>query len=276
MPTSLSFEEHGEALGDAWSVLRDNAARAGLDAAVPSCPGWRVLDLVSHQGMVHRWATGLLRGHRVDERTDEILDEGLRAPDPLGWFDEGARDLLAALALAPDDPEARFFLPDAPAGKAAWARRQCHETTIHAVDAMAAALGRVPPAAQTWLRPGLAHDGVDELLCGFVARSRVRLRSDRPYAVVVRASDTGGVWTMRVSGDPVVTTVGDRHTEVGEEVDGVARVARVARVTRVTRVVEIAGSAAQLYLGLWNRGDELSVSDPDFLDEWRRDVTVGW
>lgn len=258
MPASLSFEAYGDGLGDAWSVLRDNAARAGLDAAVPSCPGWHVRDLVAHQGMVHRWATGLVRGEPVDERTDEIVADGLAADDPLGWFDDGARDLLSALALAPDDPTARFFLPDAPPGKAAWARRQCHETTVHAVDAMSAALGTLPTAAQTWLRPALAHDGVDELLCGFLTRSRGRLRSDQPFAVVVRAEDTGGVWAMQVSAGPVVTTVGDGAS------------------APAGRVVEVSGSAAQLYLGLWNRGDELRVSDPAFLAAWRRTVTVGW
>ena len=261
MPASLSLEAYGDGLGDAWSVLRDNAARAGLNAAVPSCPGWRVRDLVAHQGMVHRWATGLVSGERVDERTDEIVTDGLTADDPLGWFDDGARDLLSALALAPDDPTARFFLPDAPPGKAAWARRQCHETTIHAVDAMAAALGRVPASAQTWLRPALAHDGVDELLRGFVPRRRVPLRADRPYAVVVRASDTDGMWTMFVSNEAVVTTVGDVSTETRAPVD---------------RVVQVSGTAVQLYLGLWNRGDELRASDPTFLEQWRRSVTVGW
>lgn len=260
MSTSLSFDEHGDGLGNAWSVLRDNAARAGLDAAVPSCPGWRVRDLVAHQGMVHRWATGVIRGRPDDVAAEALVQEGLASPDLLGWFDEGARDLLSALALTPDGPEIPFFLPDAPAGKAAWARRQCHETTIHAVDAMAAALGRVPTAAQTWLTPAMANDGVDELLCGFVPRRMVPLRSDRPYDVVVRAVDTGGVWTMRVSADPVVTTAGAGHTEVDE----------------VDRALEVSGTAGQLYLGLWNRGDEMAASDPAFLDEWRRVVTVLW
>ena len=252
MPTSLSFDEHGDGLGEAWSVLRDNAARAGLDAPVPTCAGWAVRDLVAHQGMVHRWAAGCVRGD-AEADTDTLVREGLASDDLLGWFDDGARDLLAALALTPDDSQRRFFLPDAVPGKAAWARRQCHETTVHAVDAMAAALGRAPRAEQTWLRPALAHDGVDELLCGFLPRRKVRLRADgpdRPYSVVVRSTDTGGVWTMRVSDGPVVTTAGD--------------------ATRTDPVVEVSGSAAQLYLGLWNRGDELAVSEPGFLDHLAR------
>ncbi|MGI5037925.1 maleylpyruvate isomerase N-terminal domain-containing protein [Streptomyces sp. JAC128] len=30
---------------------------------MPTCPGWRVRDLIRHTGMVHRWATGMV----VDE-----------------------------------------------------------------------------------------------------------------------------------------------------------------------------------------------------------------
>ena len=45
---------------------------------------------------------------------------------------------------APDDVEALVFLNDAPAPREFWARRQCHETTMHAVDALAASLGRPP------------------------------------------------------------------------------------------------------------------------------------
>ena len=35
---------------------------AGADAPVPTCPGWTVRDLLAHQGMVHRWATAVVRG----------------------------------------------------------------------------------------------------------------------------------------------------------------------------------------------------------------------
>jgi uncharacterized protein (TIGR03083 family) len=269
MPTTLAFDEHGDGLGAAWSVLRDNAARAGLDAPVPTCPGWAVRDLVAHQGMVHRWATALVRGGpgaTGDVDPDALVREGLGSADPLGWLDDGARDLLAALALTPDDPERRFFLPDAPPGKAAWARRQCHETTVHAVDAMAAARGGAPRADETWLRPELAHDGVDELLLGFVPRRRVALRSAEPYLVVVRSTDTAGVWTMQVGSDPVVTTVGEPPDAPDPTHTGPAD----------RPVVTVSGRAAELYLGLWNRGDELVVSDPAFLDAWRRTVTVGW
>lgn len=37
-------------------LLGDAAARAGLAADVPTCPGWTVRDLLPHIGGIHRWA----------------------------------------------------------------------------------------------------------------------------------------------------------------------------------------------------------------------------
>jgi uncharacterized protein (TIGR03083 family) len=257
MPTSLTFEEHGAGLGDAWTVLRDNAARAGLDAAVPTCPGWTVRELVAHQGMVHRWAAGCVRGGRDDDACDGIEQEGLASPDLLAWLDEGAKDLLAALAFAPEDADIWFFLPDSPGPRLGWARRQCHETTIHAVDAMAAARGSAPPARETWIHAGLAADGVDELLMGFVPRRRTGLQLPTPRTVVVRTTDTGQAWTLRVGDGPTTSRVG--------EPDAADRDA-----------VEVSGTAAQVYLALWNRGDEATCTDPALLDRWRTGVQVHW
>jgi uncharacterized protein (TIGR03083 family) len=252
MPTLLSLDEHGDGIGDAWTVIREHANRAGLDAAVPTCAGWRVRDLVAHQGTVHRWAAATLRGREVD--TVSVEQAGRAAVDQLGWLDEGARDLLQALADAPDDLDVSFFLLDAPPPRRAWARRQCHETTIHGVDAMSASLGRAPLAAETWIGPRLAADGLDELLCGFVPRPRQRLRSADPLRVLVETTDTGHAWTLEIGTDPVVTTP-DR---VGEP-DAV-----------------LTGTAAQLYLGLWNRGDELTTTGRDVRDQWREQMRVVW
>lgn len=62
MATKLEWDELGEAIGRAGTVLRANATSSGLDSAVPTCPGWTVRDLVVHQGGVHRWATDVLAG----------------------------------------------------------------------------------------------------------------------------------------------------------------------------------------------------------------------
>ena len=258
MPTALTIEEHGEGIGDAWTVLRDNAARAGLGAPVPTCPGWTVRALVAHQGMVHRWAAGCLRGERADDDAcADVEREGLASPDLLAWLDEGAKDLLSTLAFAPADLDVWFFLKDSPGPRQGWARRQCHETTIHAVDAMAAARGSVPPAAETWIHAELAADGVDELLMGFVPRRRSGLELPEPRTVVVRTTDTRQAWTLR-AGD------GRTTSSVGEPAEG------------APADVELSGTAAQVYLALWNRGDEVTCTDPALLERWRSDVQVLW
>ena len=164
---------------------------------------------------------------------------------------------MSALAFAPTDLDVWFFLPDAPGPRQGWARRQCHETTIHAVDAMAAARSIVPSASETWISPQLAADGVDELIMGFVPRRRTGLEMSAPKTVVVRTTDTGDAWTMRVGEGRTTSRLGD---PAADEAD----------------VVDVSGTAAQIYLALWNRGDEISCSDPELLDRWRSDVQVLW
>jgi hypothetical protein len=147
------------------------------------------------------------------------------------------------------------FLRDAPPPRRFWARRQAHETTIHGVDAVAAALGRWPTAADVDLDPALTADGIDELLTGFITRGKGRLHAAEPYRLLVRTDDTGHAWTLRVGDGPILTTPG-----AAERPEAV-----------------FSGSAVQLYLSLWNRADELTTSGPsDLLDQWRRQVRIRW
>lgn len=48
-------------------------------------------DLLAHQGLVHRWATAVVRGDdpRTVDHTD-IEAEGRATPDPVGWLLDGA------------------------------------------------------------------------------------------------------------------------------------------------------------------------------------------
>src|SRR5213075_216909 len=97
-----------------------------------------------------------------------------------------------------------------------WARRQCHETTIHAVDALAASLGRRPRADDTWIGRDLALDGVDELLTGFVPRPRSRLRSPDLLTLSIEADDADACWVVTVHERPPVTRRGtsDRDADI--------------------------------------------------------------
>jgi uncharacterized protein (TIGR03083 family) len=254
MPTHLSIDDHLAGLARSGVALRDAAGAAGLGAAVPTCPGWDVTQLVIHQGMVHRWAAANLRGE-ADHSTSDSAAEGEAAPDLLAWYGDGLTALIETVRATPADAAAKVFLRDAPPPRQFWARRQCHETTVHGVDAISAARGRWPTAAEADLDPLLAADGIDELLTGFITRGQGKLHSTEPYLILVQAADTGHAWTVRVSDGPITTTVGQ---------------------TAQPDVV-FSGTAGQLYLSLWNRADEITMDGPpDVLEQWRSQVRVSW
>lgn len=259
-PALLPLDAYGDGLGRAATVLRANAAAAGLEAPVPTCPGWTVLDLVSHQGMVHRWATGHLRGTPVEDPA-ALEREGREVPDVLGWFDEGATALLQAIVDAPDDVDAPVFLKAAPTPRLFWTRRQCHETTIHAVDAIGARLGRPARADETWVRETLALDGIDELLRGFLPRRRQGVHAPDDTLILVRPHGQEVGWLLAVHPeDPVETTPVDLRSATPPAADHV-----------------LAGDPVELYLQLWNRGPEPPDLAADSVEAWwRGHVTVSW
>jgi len=252
--TRLTIDQYLTAIRAAAERLRDQAAKAGMTAAVPSCPGWDVAALVAHQGMVHRWASANLSGDS-DHRTEDSEAAAALAPDLLAWFDEGVHALTKTLIGAPDDLEAMVFLRHAPAPRLFWARRQAHETTIHAVDAQAAALRRLPRPAETMINDELAADGIDELVRGFLPRSKSTLRSQTPYVIEIRPTDVEQRWQVAVSEQPPSSIQG-----AAWQPDAV-----------------ISGTAVELYLGLWNRHEHLYAEGrQDVIEQWRREVRVSW
>jgi uncharacterized protein (TIGR03083 family) len=246
----MELDQHLDGVRSAVEAFAASAMTAGLDAPVPTTPGWDLRRLVAHQGMVHRWATGHLVGERVDP--DAVETEGLAAGDPVAWLRAGADRLVATIEGASEDLQALVFLSDAPAPKRFWARRQCHETTIHAVDALSAVVGRYPRAADTWIGRDLALDGIDELLTGFLPRPRSRLRTEEPMTIAVLPDDSDARWLVALSDQPPVTArgLGDDEAEV-----------------------VLRGSAVALYLTLWNRSDEAS---DDRLELWAEGARVTW
>jgi uncharacterized protein (TIGR03083 family) len=219
--------------------LADAAEDAGLDAEVPACPGWQVRDLVRHIGSVHRWAAAFVAEGLSSYRPEQEPPTGLDGTALLSWFREGHRGLVDTLSSAAPDVACWHFMP-APSPLAFWARRQAHETAVHRVDAQAARGGGLGPVPV-----GFAVDGIDEILCGFHARARSRVRTDRPRVLRVRATGAGdepgddAVWTVRLSAEPPVTERGGpAGTGAGAETAADA---------------EISGPAAELYLALWNR-----------------------
>ena len=75
------------------------------------------------------------------------------------------------------------------------------------------------------------------------------------YSLAVAPTDSRRAWTVRVETDRLTTT-----REHRPDADAV-----------------FAGTAAQLYLGLWNRGSEIEAAGrPDVLPAWRSGQRVHW
>ncbi|MEU1091021.1 maleylpyruvate isomerase family mycothiol-dependent enzyme [Streptomyces sp. NPDC005576] len=222
----MDMSEQITQLDDEGRLLAAAAAEAGTDAPVPTCPGWRVRDLLRHTGTVHRWATAfVVEGHTEYVAAQDEPD--LDGKELLDWFDEGHRALVAALDTAPRDRVCWTFMP-ATSGSAFWARRQLHETTVHRVDAESA-LG-TPYSSVDTVR---ALDGIDELLVGFHARAKSRVRTEDPRVLRVHAVDADAAWTVRLSAGPPQAVRDDGGEAVADCV--------------------LSGSAEALYLMLWNR-----------------------
>lgn len=231
-------------------ALAAAAEAAGTDAKVPACPGWQVRDLLRHTGAVHRWAAGYASGRHTAPRP---IGDGpdLDGSALLEWYREAHRDLVGTLAAASPDTAAWTFHPaplPTPSPLAFWARRQAHEAAVHRYDAETARGGGTSPVAAEF-----AVDGIDELLRGFHARPKSRVRTGVPRVLRVRATDTGAVWTVRLSAGPPVATP-DAATEAD---------------------AELAGPAGQLYLALWNRVPVPQVTgDASLAALWRETSAI--
>lgn len=218
--------ERLSAVEDAVGGFADLLARARGDEPVPTCPGWTTRDLGLHLGSIHRWAAGIvLSGGLQDEPTPVVRG-------PLAEWYRGTAEALVAALRAVDPAEFTPNFAHIQETAAFWRRRQLHEVTVHTVD-LARALGRTHPVA-----PELAADGVDEVLRVFFPRLVARgAAPDVRAPVRIAATDTGDAWVVAPGPVPVVL-----------EPDAPA-------------AAGIAGSAADLYLGLWGRGgvDRLAV-----------------
>jgi uncharacterized protein (TIGR03083 family) len=227
-------------------LLAAAAEEAGTDAKVPTCPDWQVRDLLRHTGAVHRWAAAFVAdGHPEGRPLGELPD--LDGGELVAWYRDSHRHLVDTLAGASPDVECFAFLP-APSALAFWTRRQAHETTVHRFDAESAR-GGTPTAIAT----DFAADGIDELLRGFHARPKSRVRTSTPRILRIRAEDADAVWTVRLSPEPPVTT----------------------RDAALDAECELSGPAEQLYLSLWNRLPMPTVTgDQTLASLWRETSSV--
>jgi uncharacterized protein (TIGR03083 family) len=249
----VNISEFVEALDEQGRLLAGSAEGIDLDLEVPTCPEWKLRDLLNHIGDVHRWAATYVSEARADMLSDEedkALFDTKRAADSdlVGWFRLGHAALVEALRAAPADLECWTFLPaDSPL--AFWARRQTHETTMHRVDVESIS-GDLTP-----LDPALSADGISEMLFGFASRGR-KLLQDPPRTMAVEATDTGDRWLLTLGTERVTAESGSAPADCS-----------------------VTGSAADLYLALWNRlpvGQIRTTGDANVFARFRESLRIRW
>ncbi|WP_327682157.1 maleylpyruvate isomerase family mycothiol-dependent enzyme [Kitasatospora sp. NBC_00458] len=137
-------------------------AAPGLDADVPSCPGWTLYDLANHLSEGDRFWAHIVRNTAPgDERPSK---DGLAAPRErealIAWLADSTEQLLTALREAgPDRGCWAWWEPLASSHTvAAAARRRVPESLIHTYDAQLAS------GAPQELPTTEAVDAVDEFL----------------------------------------------------------------------------------------------------------------
>lgn len=248
----MKITEHIDALQREGRLLAAAATGTELNAPIPTCPNWRMRDLVRHVGGVHRWATGYVGDRRTEMWNvdlDDIVGTWPADLDLIDWFREGHTRLVDTLASAPPDLDCFTFLA-APSPLAMWARRQAHETAMHRVDAES------PGSTITEFHPAFAADGVDELLSCFITRPGRGPKVSRPHSIHVHATATGDDWHLEISSEAVVTSLRGGPADC-----------------------TIAAAAGELYRLLWNRRSDAGISvdgDRDLLALWREGVRIRW
>jgi len=195
---TLTLEQYAVALRSDGAALA-GAARTNLDAAVPSCPGWTMRDLVVHTANVYK--------HKYEIVKDLLTEPHRNTPEaPPGdgeklveWFEGWLAKLVDTLDAS--DPAARAWnWSDGEQVVSFWHRRMAQETGVHRWDAQNTVGDPAP------IEPELAADGIDEVLYAFMEGDR-SVAPER--SVHIHCTDpgleTGGEWlvTMTVGKAPV-------------------------------------------------------------------------
>jgi len=254
----VEIAEHIKAVGQEAKLFAEAAREGGLEAGIDTCPGWNMRDLVRHLSEIHLWAAALvakrtskLWPNDISEHTESWPDLAVFWPndsDLIDWYLETNANLVRCLEEASPTDDLPTFLP-APSPLAMWARRQAHETAMHRFDAQNAT------GAGSGFDPVFASDGIDEMVNAYATRVN-EFPTTSTRTMVVHADDTDDRWHLTFTPDGITTVRGNGPADV-----------------------TLTGDASDLYLVLWNRGKDSTITvdgDRELLDLWHRNVRRRW
>ncbi|MDJ0663732.1 MAG: maleylpyruvate isomerase family mycothiol-dependent enzyme [Acidimicrobiia bacterium] len=254
----MKIRNHIDAIQQDGERLAAAASRAGLDAPIVWCPGWQMRELLRHLSEIHLWAASHVARTAVRAGVSELEDLEAAWPDLAVFWPEDAdlieyylatnANLVSHLDSAPADLDTWTFLP-APSPVQMWARRQAHETAIHRFDAQSAIDSVVP------FDSAFASDGIDEILTAMAPRYN-ELPLESAVTLAVHPTDAEERWTVTLGPDGIDTVRTAQHADL-----------------------TLSGTASDLYLAVWNRGDDSAieqVGDLAVLDIWRARHRSRW
>src|ERR1700722_15295789 len=156
--TQLDSERYYAQIAASTAAIAAVVDGADLTTPVPTCPEWTLRQLATHVGRAQRWAATIVSTRSAEFIPFRSVPDGRLPDDPAAhaaWLAAGAEQLSAAVREAGQD---RVWANGGLAPAPYWARRMCHETVVHAADALLAA-GR--PVS---IDADVAADGIDEWL----------------------------------------------------------------------------------------------------------------
>ncbi|YAL82160.1 maleylpyruvate isomerase N-terminal domain-containing protein [Dermacoccaceae bacterium W4C1] len=241
-------------------------------AQVPTCPEWTADDLLWHLGDCHQfWATILGDGLVEDDQIEALVEpeRPTAHAELLGFFDiQNAALVRAAQQVAPEAARWMWVSDDAFHHAGYLVRRQAQEGLIHRIDAELTA-----GTEHAAVSGEFAADGVDEAL--------ILIHGNTPAwgaltldgrAVTVTAVDTGDAWTLHL-GRFVGTSRDGRDRDLP-----LWRAERQVDACAEKAAAHLSGTALDLDLWLWGRGDESTLrisGDPAAVDHVRAVVADG-
>lgn len=190
------------------------AAEGNLDAAVESCPGWHVGDLVSHVTGVH-WFWATIADERLSAPPSQDRRPPRAAPAELVETFRAGADRLCAVLSAADQAATVWTWAPAHQDIAFITRHQVQEAAVHHWGAVHAAGGALV------IGSAAAADAVAEFLTVSVSSDADPADPQRPALdgrFTLIATDAGTAWTVTDGGTPGTVAVHETAVD-GDRVD---------------------------------------------------------